>query len=508
MINSSTNIVSRYRYLFLLLLSAFIGFFGIDKSPLDGDEIVTANDVTGFGYIRNGVADGFRVYPQTEHMVFSAAEYWERNKVSRVVKYTMDDAGHSLPYNVLVHYWIQVTGFSIAALRWPSAILIVLAALLFYRFVYKTFEDRKVANLAGLFFVLHALVIQLAHFARMYALALFWLMAVLVLCRGLEASVREGRKGRSFWQAVGIGSVTALALVTHYFTGLAIGGLFFFYVFQINKANLRRAVAIAINIFIPFTVIMLLYLFPLGGLKSLQLVNAMNKAAETQYFFGIEKPGVLPVVWSFFCRLTTSFGNSTASEWNAKSILNVLLLIFPALIICLNLKAAKKQYGSRNISFFLCCIAVYIALALLTIPIVKNMVVMHARYWVFCLPFSLPLLAVCIREGMAGKKSVVRTMTVFASVIVLLRMSYTPIMYVNDVCGRGVGWQGDPREHTARQLIASYRQGDTISYQSWWYSQQENWFLKDYPQFVQRVDTLQSAKILLLSGGKQQVVSQ
>lgn len=506
----STNIVSKYRYLFLLLLlSAFVGFYGIDKNAIDGDEAVTANDVTGFGYIRNCVNDGFRVYPRTEHAVFSSAEYWERNKVARVVKYTMNDQGHSLPYNVLVHYWINLTGFSVAALRWPSAIFALLSALFFYQFVRKTFQDRSVANLATLFFVLHPLVIQLAHFARMYTLALFLLTVILALCKGLETSEKEGRKWRGFFQATGIGLVSGLALMTHYFTGLAMGGLFFFYVFQVNKANLRRAIAIAMNIFIPFAIVMLIYFFPLGALKGLQWVKAMNKLAETQYILGMEKPELSLAVWSFICRITTSFGNSTASDWEAKSIINVLLLVFPLLIVALNLKAARKQYGNRNVSMLLWGFLVYIVLAALTIPVVKNMVIMHARYWVFCLPFSLPLLAVCIRVALSQEKSAARMVTIFALAVVLLRMSYTLVMYVNDVRSTGnVALHGDPREQSVRVIVAGYQPGDTISYKNWYYSQQENWFLKDHPQFIQKVDTLQRAKIVLLSGGKQQVVSQ
>lgn len=507
---SSTNIVSNYRYLLLLLiLSAFIGFYGIDKSPLDGDEAVTANIVTGFGFVRNDIADGFRIYPKTEHTVFSSAEYWQRNQVGRTIKYTIDDAGHSLTYNVLMHYWINTTGFSVAALRWPSAALVLLATFLFYHFVFKTFRSRRAANLATLFFVLHALVIQISHFARMYALAMVLLLVILVLCKGLETSVKEGHKGRGFWQAAGIGLAAGLAFVTHYFTGLAMAGVFFFYIFQVNKEHVRSAMAIGLNIFIPFAAVLLIYLLPLGGLKSMLGLVTLNKVAGEQHFFGIETASFFPAIWSFLCRITTSFGNSTASEWDSKSIVNVLLLIFPLLIIGLNLKRAIHLYGKKNIVFLVSGMVTYIILAALVILITKNMVIMHARYWIFCLPFSLPLLALCISA--AFQNGNLRDMAVTAVVlaIILLRMSYTVRNYANDVRGEGaIVWNGDPRERTAQELISVYQPGDTISYKNWFYSQQENWFLKDYPQFVQKVDTLQSAKIVLLSGGKQQIVSQ
>ncbi|PZF72456.1 glycosyltransferase family 39 protein [Taibaiella soli] len=508
MTNASNTNISKYRYLWLLLLlSAFIGFFGIDKSPLDGDEVVTANIATGFGFVRNSIHDGFRIYPKTEQTVFSSAEYWQRNQTARTVKYTIDDCGHSLTYNVLMHYWINETGFSVAALRWPSAILVLLSTLLFYHFIIKTFQDRRVANLSTLFFVLHALVIQISHFARMYAFALVLLLLIMVLCKGLETSVKESRSWHGFWQALTIGLLAGLAVVTHYFTGLAMAGVFFFYAFQVNRQNLRRAIAIAINIFLPFAVVLFVYLFPLGAMKSIQSIMALNKAAEdpSQHFFGFEIASFSSVIWSFLCRITTSFGNSTASEWDTKSIANVCLMLFPLLIIGLNLKAAFRKYGKKDLVFLIWGMVTYIILAAVVILLTKNMVIMHARYWIFCLPFSLPLLAVCISAGWQERKSVRWIITAAALAVILLRMSYTLVMYVRDVQST---WNGDPRERMAHQFILEYKSGDTISYKDWWYSQQENWFLKDYPQFVQRVDTLQSAKIILLSGGKQHVVSQ
>lgn len=505
---SSINLISRYRYLFLLLvLSAFVGFYGIDKTALDGDEAVTANIATGFGFVRNNIADGFRIYPKTEHTVFSSAEYWQRNKVSRTVKYTIDDCGHSLTYNVMMHYWIDEFGFSVAALRWPSALLILLATLLFYHFVRSTFHDERTANLATLFFVLHALVIQVAHFARMYALALVLLLLILVLCKGLETSLKESRKARSFWQSAGIGLAAGLAFVTHYFTALAMAGVFFFYLFQIRKQDLRTALRLAINIGLPFILVLFIYLFPLGALKSMVGIVALNKAAGDggQHFFGFETASFSSVIWAFLCRITTSFGNATASEWDTKSVVNVCLLIFPAMIIGLNLKAAVQRYGKKNILFLACGIATYIILSTVVILVTKNMVIMHARYWIFCLPYSLPLLAVCISAAWQKRRGGKWALTLIALMIVLLRMSYTWLMYINDVRSAGAG---DFRERIASQLVSAYRPGDTISYQSWWYSQQENWFLKDHPRFIQKVDTLQTAKIILLSGGKQQVVSQ
>lgn len=495
---------------FFILLSAFISFYKIDKNALDGDEVVTANAITGFGFIHYTPFDGLRKYPAPSTSFFTPQEYWKRNTVENAIKYTIDDCGHSFTYNIFMHYWINRVGFSIANLRNPSAFCIVLATLLFYFFVRKTFKEKRPANIATLLFVLHALVIQVAHFARMYALALALLMGIVILSKNLEDAFREKRSRHIIINGFFLGILVALALITHYFVALALTGIVVYFLVRAKEFGWLQLLKALVSIAIPFIILMWVYLFRFDAIRSIVYIVQLNKMAAdgSVQFFAIEPVTLKSAIWSFLCRLTTSFGNSTSSTWDVKSWLNVFLFIFPLLVMLLNFKAAIRKYGKNNVYFLLYGFVGYVITTLAVVAVTKNIVIMHARYWIFCLPFSLALLAVCFTASADQENKKIRLATILCFSVVMLRMLYTIGAYVNDLhytigeSGAVVNdaeWQGDRRAHLAQDIINEYKAGDTVSYNNRMICQQENWFFKDHPQVIQQIDTMQKAEILIFS---------
>ncbi|XZF14223.1 glycosyltransferase family 39 protein [Chitinophagaceae bacterium MMS25-I14] len=517
---STVLFLKKYRFLLLLLLlSTGICFYHLDRIPLDGDEIVTANIATGFGYIRTHAFDGFSNYEHIQGPVFTSADYWKRNSAQRTMRFTIDDCGHSFTSNLIIHWWINIRGFSVAAMREPSALFVLIAIVLFYVWLRRRAADERVANIATVMFVLHALVVQVAHFARMYAFALVLLMILLILYDNIQSAIANRQSGRLLRNGIWMGVIAALMLITHYFTVIVLLALLADFIITSRGVSRQFWLRTLVAVLVPFTVLILVYLFPLNAIKSIRNVIEMNRIASNMPVPNFTPATPATVVWALLCRYTTSFGNSTSSEINLKSLISILLIIFPLTVIVLNIKNAIALYGKRTIYFFLFGISAYTVLSLVPIIITHTMVILHARYWIFCLPFSLGLTGVCFAASHSNPRSIVRKISTICMIVLIARMGYTCLAYVSDFrfsfARNAAGhielkqdehWNGDGTTHAAELVKKNYKNGDTISFRSWVTAQPVNWYLKQYPQMIQRVDTTQQQAIILLSGGNKQVL--
>lgn len=347
-------------FILIMLVAAFVRFFGITKASIWHDEGFTAM-LSGRGWLDIWQGSGRDVHPPL---------YYE-----------------------LLHLWQLLFGKSALALRSFSAICGLLVVTLGYLVSLKISKKYSVAAIAGLILALNPFLIRYSQEARMYGvLGVFLLLAML----GLIMIVDNLKS----WQGYVLYVVGVSAgLYTHYFTVLVVAS-FWLYVLTIFLRSKKNRISllfdwrwwlaniIAIALFIPWLPSMIKQLTRAQGLGWLQKTS-LNTFNDT--------------LWQFF------------TFTDARKIWSPVYWLVPIIalliIIYLAYKDETKQRFLRLVTFF-SLVPLFLAIAVsLLRPIY------HERYFVFSAIGLCIMLAFVVYY--AYKKSFALAILILGVVLVL-----------------------------------------------------------------------------------------
>ncbi|MGL5807384.1 MAG: glycosyltransferase family 39 protein [Xenococcaceae cyanobacterium] len=286
----------RLLIVFLLVLGIFFRFANLDRKIYWFDETYTSLRISG--YREAEVID--RVYDKNPIAVEDLMKYQRLNRdrgvSDTIVSLAKEDPHHSPLYYVLVRFWVQWFGNSVATIRSCSVLLSLLAFPAIYWLSIELFASKTVAWTAMAILAVSPFQILYAQEARQYSL---WTTTILLASAALLRAMRvtEMQRG-SRGNVLCLSSRTkiklawivytftlALGLYTFvYTTFVAIGH--FVYVMSRERWRLTKTViaylissAIGFLLFVPWLLVIV------RGLSQIQRSTAQFQTRPTFMFF-------------------------------------------------------------------------------------------------------------------------------------------------------------------------------------------------------------------------------
>lgn len=177
----------------------------------------------------------YRIGPKSIWYDEAVSVQYARADLSALAKYVSGDANGAL-YYFLLHWWIGLVGYGEAAVRSFSAVFAAGSVPLLY-LIARRWLDPVAAVAASLLFATSQMFIDYAQEARMYALALF-----LVLAATLVLQIAVERRSMRWWWLYAL--VAVLALYAHLWTALVLLAHAIWLV-TCERAHLRRALVVS-----------------------------------------------------------------------------------------------------------------------------------------------------------------------------------------------------------------------------------------------------------------------
>ncbi|OFX68536.1 MAG: hypothetical protein A2X12_01320 [Bacteroidetes bacterium GWE2_29_8] len=185
-----------------------------DKGIKDGDEFTTK-------LIASGVSDKNKM---NENVLFSNNDLLCNNNLKNVLILTKADNGNSLVYNIFLHYWLKMFGYSDFSARLFSLISFLLFLIIVYVFLIN-YSSKRIANISTFIIAVNPILIEYSNIARSYMFALMLITLASFLFYKILHDRSNSDKMIIFYYIVAISSV-----FSHYFTGFI---LFFHFVYFI-----------------------------------------------------------------------------------------------------------------------------------------------------------------------------------------------------------------------------------------------------------------------------------
>jgi uncharacterized membrane protein len=262
----------------LLILGIFFRFANLDRKIYWFDETYTSLRISG--YQEAEVIE--RVYDKKPIAVEDLLKYQhvnpDRGVSDTIVSLAKEDPHHSPLYYILVRFWAQYFGNSVAAIRSCSVLLSLLAFPAIYWLSKELFESMTVAWTAVALLAVSPFQILYAQEARSYSL---WTTTILLASAALLRALRVKTKRAWFVYALTL----TLGLYTFVYTAFVAIGHFVYVIFR-ERLRLTKTVtacvissALGFLLFIPWIVVLI------QGLSQIQRSTAQFQIRPPLLFF-------------------------------------------------------------------------------------------------------------------------------------------------------------------------------------------------------------------------------
>lgn len=224
----------RFLIIMLLALGIFFRFVNLDRKIYWMDEVYTSLRISGYteSEVAHQLLKGKILSLQDLHKYQQINS--DKSVVNTVKGLATEEPQLSPLYFILVRFWTQIFGDSVAAVRSFSAFLSLLAFPCIYWLCLELFESSPVGWLACALLAVSPFQLVYAQEARQYSL---WTVAILLSSASLFRAIRV-----TTWRSWGIYAVTvALGLYSHLFFALVYTAQAI-YVFAINKCRWSKTV--------------------------------------------------------------------------------------------------------------------------------------------------------------------------------------------------------------------------------------------------------------------------
>src|SRR6478609_3976265 len=250
-------------WILLITLTVLTRVVKISHQHIWYDEAVSINIASG--YSSNSFSNAF-----TDKSYFSSDEFWKKNTLRNTYQASIADNGNNIIYNVILHEFLKVSGFSIPLARVPSIIFGILCIFAVYHLTQLLFETRKVSALAALFAALDPILIGYSYEIRSYSLAiLLSLLSTYVLFLILK------NKKRNLSYFILYGLLVSVTFFTHFLSSyvFAVHGLIVILYFYTEKTFDYLKFGISFSIFLLLFIVWHKYG---DGEKAFQIMSMQN----------------------------------------------------------------------------------------------------------------------------------------------------------------------------------------------------------------------------------------
>lgn len=313
----------RFLIIIILVLGLFFRFVNLDRKIYWMDETYTSLRISGYteSEVAQQLLEGQILSLQDLHQYQRINP--EKSIVDTVKGLATEEPQLAPLYFILVRFWAQMFGDSVAAIRSFSAFLSVLALPCIYWLCLELFESSLVGWLASALLAISPFQLVYAQEARQYSL---WTVAILLSSASLLRAIRINT-----WRSWGIYAVTvAVGVYSHlFFVLVAIAQAI--YVFVINNYRWNKALKgyflssiVGIIAFSPWIVVIL---------TNYKQALAMTAAQDT-------KTPLLYFLKSWLGNLSRNFidtgfssGSPFAVPWYHLVLPSLSILVITALVI-------------------------------------------------------------------------------------------------------------------------------------------------------------------------------
>ena len=500
------------KYFGIISISIFslaLNLINLDSYSLFGDEFVTLNIASGFRFINTREIENHTTPINND--LFYPKDYWKRNTMSSLIKSICEgDSGNGIIYETALYLWFKALGLTVFNGRLLSVITSIFTLLFSFLIIRMLFSDIAIAYLSCFLLAIHPLFLNYSHEMRPYSMALCFTTISIYLFFKI---IRSDDEKNLILKYIAFGIFTAFALLSHYLTIYIYLFLFFyllvFYreIFFMGKTHITGALIV----FIISGGFMYFWLYVLKGIDGIKVMHIIDKlrleSASLQTHTGIKS-----IIEGSIQQLLVLFGNYL--QYLALQLHEFwFLIIFPFLILIINFKTLLLSIGKKNFYFLIFIVSSSVIYAAILAINAGHTTSFHARYGIFVIPFSGTLISASVISAnrlMQNKIKLWITNLSFCALLIICIPSSIPAFtgicctfYDNpEVRTQIVHFQIPPFHHEPSEVIADkikaeYKTNDTVYYYNNDISQKANLFLKNYPDVIQKIDSLHGEKVIL-----------
>src|ERR1017187_311194 len=129
------------------IFSLALNLINLDSYSLFGDEFVTLNIASGFGFINTGEIENHTTPINKD--LFYPKDYWKRNTMSSLIKSICEgDSGNGIIYETALYLWFKALGLTVFNGRLLSVITSIFTLLFSFLIIRMLFSDIAIAYLS------------------------------------------------------------------------------------------------------------------------------------------------------------------------------------------------------------------------------------------------------------------------------------------------------------------------------------------------------------------------
>lgn len=379
------NFLDKYFVLLLVLIVAgasILRLWGFEKTHFlnDYDQFFTATTVSGF------------YEKKIPHLPIVEISDIQSSSFSDVLTDANRDYGNSFSYNILLHYWGKVFGFTDSAYRLFSCVFDVLSILLIVSIGRLLKISRQRIVIAIVLFAVFPLFVQFAAAIRTYA---FTTTVTLLLVRSI---IIAEQKESSSWAVVSIALWAVLLFLGHYLTYYVLLTIVVYYLIYWKK-NPKNSVRVLLGFIVAGVVCASFLLFNYNELNKLNkrsesYKDIANSGEEIEGARKLDKMTVgnfMPKVISYLnayyigSRIAPTLARNIFGDV-ASLVVGLLLLLIPIIFI-LNIYSPPLNKG-----WVLLFIGLFVTgnLSAIVLSLVSgHMTPLSSKYTIFSIPFFI-----------------------------------------------------------------------------------------------------------------------
>ena len=357
--------------------------------------------------------DASKIESLSSGKVFYQSFFFENNNIESCIQNNItDESGNCSLYSITLHYWINIFGFSLTAIRTLSIIFSIGTILLTYSLCTIIFENKTVALISAILCASNSLILAFGIRTRTYSMAVFLSLLGTYLFILLLQKIRANHKSAKPLSLL-YGIAVGLSVLAHYFCVyiLFIHLLFAVPLFFKLKSQDKW---IMITAMFCFVVIISSWML-IGGIAGLPLMADGNEW-HLNYAKGNNKLSSMTQITNMqnaFAYIRSTFltwtGNGT--YWNyfqfgIKMRYIIILFIIPVIFILSGVFHLRKKYiAGINLFLFLILLCTIGPIFCLFLAFKAGHTVSFSeRYALLSLPYLIIIISFGIQQLISKKK--------------------------------------------------------------------------------------------------------
>lgn len=410
------------------------------------------------------------------------------------------DGGNAVFYNWLIYQWASIGGSSFLGLRMFSVMFGLCSLVVLFLFSFRMHGSQKLATAALWLFALHPLFLLHSAQARTYTLAVFLtISACWLLYEASFAKPQLANFGVSRWLGAALAVlVLTLAFLSHYLTLYACLSFGFACLLFLKSVSARFKLVFICSLSVFFLIIYFVYFNEVGNfyLKINGLTHLYRSQNSTEAWAA---PASIQNVFSYGLYTLENFLGVYFQLLGLRFREAFILLLLPLLFLYTGFWVVRRAINSDLVLLAVWAFSFLPFLAFFSFYS-KTVAVFSAYYALFSLPALCVLLPLLAHKTLSLLSPSLKKLAHVFMIIWggLLLVSSSAFLFKQQASQTSYAYQ-----KSAQKLLSNIQTTDTLVYPNWDSATMINLlYLHNKPKILQKVDTLQNAKALLLKGDK------